>query len=49
MTSGTGHAEGEKFGVNPVMARAIAELTENRDHVKSYVAGLQKVFSAKEQ
>jgi hypothetical protein len=43
----TGHAEGDQYGVNPVMARAIESLTHNRDQIKSYAEALRKVFSAR--
>jgi hypothetical protein len=44
---GIGHAEGEKFGVNPAMQRVIEQLNADREQVKKYIEVLQKVFSAK--
>ena len=45
--TGIGHAEGEKFGADPVMARVMEQLHADREQVQKYVEVLQKVFSAK--
>jgi len=40
-------AEGEKYGVNPVMDRAIAELKKSRTEIVKYADVLRQVFNTK--
>jgi hypothetical protein len=43
----TGSAEGSTHGVNPVMERAIQQLTAQRDEIQQYAEGLRQVFNTR--